>query len=234
MLCEVAVLLNVLKFRWYLEDGTYFQYNFELQATGFQFYLKRTSIFFSQVVLGFLSSYLQNLLPQPAFYLFKGNKVNTGAICEICLKLTKTLEWHQRRRCSVINVNFEHLMLNFVHCCVLSIVDFEQVNANWNKSNPSYFCTKILQIFEKFLIKIPWWVQFSVMSRAINQKLSKYWTPPCFFPGNFSKSSRSSWKPMINYFWFFNNYLIDITRTRNRRNKHRRFVFNRRFKTRIH
>ena len=47
-------------------------------------------------------------------------------------------------------------MLNFVHCCVLSIADFEQVNANWNKSNPSYFCTKILQIFEKFLIKIPY------------------------------------------------------------------------------
>ena len=61
-------------------------------------------------------------------YKFKVNSGNTRARCEICSKLTiKTLE---RRYCccsGVFIVSFEHIS----HLVLVSIVNFEQVNAGW-------------------------------------------------------------------------------------------------------
>ena len=50
-------------------------------------------------------------VPYPAdIYLFKVNKRNTRARCEICSKLTiKTPEWYQWRRSGVFVANFEHI-----------------------------------------------------------------------------------------------------------------------------
>ena len=50
-------------------------------------------------------------VPYPAdIYLFKVNKRNTRARCEICSKLTiKTSEWYQWRRSGVFVANFEHI-----------------------------------------------------------------------------------------------------------------------------
>ena len=52
--------------------------------------------------------------------------------CEICSKLTiKTPKRHHWRRFGVFIVNFQHISH---HCCSVSIVDFEQVIADWELS----------------------------------------------------------------------------------------------------
>ena len=58
------------------------------------------------------------------------NNRNTRTRCEICSRLTiKTPErrhWHRWRRSGVFIVNYEHIT-----CSSVSIVNFEQVNADW-------------------------------------------------------------------------------------------------------
>ena len=55
--------------------------------------------------------------------MFKVNNRNTKTRCEICSELTiKTAERRQWGRSGVFLVNFEHSV---------SIVNFEQVNADW-------------------------------------------------------------------------------------------------------
>ena len=63
-------------------------------------------------------------------YLFKVNNGNTKAIYEICLKLTlDILKRHQCRHSGVFIDNFEHILCIFLG---VSIVDFQQVNADWD------------------------------------------------------------------------------------------------------
>ena len=58
------------------------------------------------------------------------NNSNTRTRCEICSRLTiKTPErrhWRRWRRSGVFIVNYEHIT-----CSSVSIVNFEQVNADW-------------------------------------------------------------------------------------------------------
>ena len=60
------------------------------------------------------NQHLSQASPHPATYMFKVNNRNTRTRCEIC-------QW---RRSSAFIVNFEHI----------SIVTFEQVNADWDHS----------------------------------------------------------------------------------------------------
>ena len=54
--------------------------------------------------------------------MFKVNKRNTRTRCETCLKFT--IKSHS----GVFTVNFEHISFTL---CSVSIVNFEQVNADW-------------------------------------------------------------------------------------------------------
>ena len=64
--------------------------------------------------------------------MFKINNRNTRTKCEICSKLTiKTPERCQWRRSGVFNVNFQHISRL---CSSVSIVNFEEVNADWEMS----------------------------------------------------------------------------------------------------
>ena len=81
-------------------------------------------------------------------YLFKVKNKNTRKRCEICLKLTIK---HQN---DVIDVNLAFLLLTlniFPTFSSVSIVDFEQVNVNWDRgkrfhSQKSYhiYCQNML------------------------------------------------------------------------------------------
>ena len=60
--------------------------------------------------------------------MFKVNNRNTKTRSEICSKLTtKTPERRHWRRPGVFIVNFEHIS----HLVLVSIVNFEQLNADW-------------------------------------------------------------------------------------------------------
>ena len=76
--------------------------------------------------------------------MFKVNNKNTRIRCEICSKLTtKTPERCQWGRSGVFIVNFEHISQ-----LAVSIVNFEQVNANW-------VATKTFQSYKKYNLKVP-------------------------------------------------------------------------------
>ena len=63
--------------------------------------------------------------------MFKVNNRSTRARCSICSKLEiKTPEQRQWRRSGVFIVNFEHIS----HLSNVSIVDFEQVNAETSQN----------------------------------------------------------------------------------------------------
>ena len=88
-------------------------------------------------------------------YLFKVSNGNTRTVCEICSKLTI------RNQNDVIDAGLVHLdrqiWIDSAHCSVVSIVEFEQVNARWEKrlrqvqlieSFP--YCEKIFQKIKNF------------------------------------------------------------------------------------
>ena len=77
---------------------------------------------------------LTNLNIIPAnIYLFKFSNINTRKRCELCSKLIiKTPE----RRHGIVLV-FLYLTLNIIHTFLsVFIVDFKQVNVNWDRINP--------------------------------------------------------------------------------------------------
>ena len=62
-------------------------------------------------------------------YMVKVNKRNIRTRCEICSELTiKRPEQRQWRRSGVFIVNVTY----FTPCCNVSIVNFKQVNADWD------------------------------------------------------------------------------------------------------
>ena len=79
--------------------------------------------------------YKRKMLIPVGNYMFKVTIETLEKRYEICSKLTiKTPKWRQWRRFGVFIVNFEHIP----HLCSsFSIVNFEQVNAGWDKN--SYF-----------------------------------------------------------------------------------------------
>ena len=78
-------------------------------------------------MIGHTTMYSFSQLNNPADNnMFKVNKRNTRTRCEICSKLTiKIPEQRQCRGSGIFIVNFEHIS----H--LVSIVNFEQVNAGW-------------------------------------------------------------------------------------------------------
>ena len=83
---------------------------------------------FSRYFLSIEKDTNKRIIPA-GIYLLKVKNRNTRTRCEICSKLTiKIPERRHWRRSSIFIINFEHIS-NL--CSSVTIVNFEQVNADW-------------------------------------------------------------------------------------------------------